>query len=714
MTAVLNPANALWSDRAMASLDDSQINYSSSSDWKAKYHEVADMLAETRAELDDFQHSSKELEEELERELERTEKAQQDMKIKVAKSEMEREDWKNKFMSLQTTHNTTTTSLQRELDTLRQEHQKVKVQLRDLEMGNDDLERNERAVSSSLADIEAKYTRALEEKILLEHELFDKATLEEECQRLKDELRDANVEVSILKDQLAASQATKSSASINTAEEPSSSTPSSLYQGVSRTDDDLLTTPPPDMQLADLSPVSDSPSDSPYATTTPRPKLPSIDTTGKGQSALLQRAGFQPGRSNIGSPSGSPINRSSTLPTLSSTPTRIPPRTPSTSTRTPASRNTSNMSTSTVVPGTASKSKGVQMVSEMRARVRVLEQKIHTRVPRLRMGSAAGKPPTSYLGASTIGAPTALSSTTSSSSSSSITRTGSLKSTAADEHGVSTQRRSIDEPIERRRTPAPDSSGWVLIMEDSPSPVKDKEKQLRRVSSPTAPTAFRSTTNAVSNSSSSSSNLKGGNSLAQSTMNTGIRRPQSRLSGASLSTTTTSSSIPTPSSRPASPSFLPVPSSGLYAHQSTAGATGLKRSTGPPGMYSQQPKRSSLTASTMDSPYSQHRERPLTMPASSRPASGTPSPMSSTSSDGYKALPKLPALQANVTMRQPSKLPSSSALGKSRIGRPSGGGRRSAGPPDITGLEELLDPPSDAGRSRSGSTTSAFGGRNGY
>lgn len=67
---------------------------SSSSDWKAKYHEVADMLAETRAELDDFQHSSKELEEELERELERTEKAQQDMKIKVAKSEMEREDWK--------------------------------------------------------------------------------------------------------------------------------------------------------------------------------------------------------------------------------------------------------------------------------------------------------------------------------------------------------------------------------------------------------------------------------------------------------------------------------------------------------------------------------------------------------------------------------------------------------------------------------------------
>jgi|ERR1700722_15081628 len=94
-----------------------------------------------------------------------------------------------KFVSLQTTHNTSTTLLQRELDKLRQEHQVTKIRLRELEMGNDDLERSERAVSSSLADAEAKYSRALEEKILLEHELLDKANLEEESQRLKDELR---------------------------------------------------------------------------------------------------------------------------------------------------------------------------------------------------------------------------------------------------------------------------------------------------------------------------------------------------------------------------------------------------------------------------------------------------------------------------------------------------------------------------------------------
>ena len=98
---------------------------------------------------------------------------------------------KSKFVTLQTTHNTTSTSLQRELDTLRKDHQDIKVQFRELEMGNDDLERSERGISSSLADVEQRYSRVLEEKILLEHELLDKAHLEEECQRLKDELRGA-------------------------------------------------------------------------------------------------------------------------------------------------------------------------------------------------------------------------------------------------------------------------------------------------------------------------------------------------------------------------------------------------------------------------------------------------------------------------------------------------------------------------------------------
>lgn len=52
------------------------------------------MLAETRAELDDFHVTSKELEAELEAELQRTEKAQQDLKVKAERAERERDNWK--------------------------------------------------------------------------------------------------------------------------------------------------------------------------------------------------------------------------------------------------------------------------------------------------------------------------------------------------------------------------------------------------------------------------------------------------------------------------------------------------------------------------------------------------------------------------------------------------------------------------------------------
>jgi chromosome segregation ATPase len=66
------------------------------------------MLAETRAELDDFHQASKELEAELENELQRTEKAQQDLQAKVIRAEGERDEWKVRYhplnLSLQCAH----------------------------------------------------------------------------------------------------------------------------------------------------------------------------------------------------------------------------------------------------------------------------------------------------------------------------------------------------------------------------------------------------------------------------------------------------------------------------------------------------------------------------------------------------------------------------------------------------------------------------------
>lgn len=43
--------------------------------------------------------------------------------------------------------------------------------------------------ASSLLDMEIKYNRAIEEKTLLEQEVIAKQELEEECQRLKDDVR---------------------------------------------------------------------------------------------------------------------------------------------------------------------------------------------------------------------------------------------------------------------------------------------------------------------------------------------------------------------------------------------------------------------------------------------------------------------------------------------------------------------------------------------
>ncbi|KDR85109.1 hypothetical protein GALMADRAFT_83509 [Galerina marginata CBS 339.88] len=690
MTAVLSPTDLLRKDRHM-SLDDNGIGFafSTNTDWREKYNEVLDMLAETRAELDDFHQASKELEAELESELQRTEKAQQDLQAKVIRGENEREEWKGKFMSLQTTHNTTTTSLQRELDQLRQEHQKTKVHLRELEMGNDDLERNERAVSSSLADMETKYSKALEEKILLEHELLEKAGLEEETQRLKDELRggfsnlwlraslisslDANVEISILKDQLKALHSRQDSSFILARPQgPQTSIPS--------TENLLQTAPPPDLDSADVSPTSDS--SPPNTMMTPKASLsrPAVPSPFMPHSISYQDKLALEKPTPLKNSSN--ILRSSTLPMFSSPSTSSPRNI----VKPPAVRNVSSASTSTT--GSVAKNKGVQMVSEMRARVRNLEQKIHTRVPRLRMASITGRQSFNPNSGS-------ITPITGTSSPTSVASNASTAKTSWESHRKSIDsRRSNDSPSENHPKKDGDSSGWVLIMEDSPSPQKNKGakpvKEKRRLSNSiaTAPTAFRPTASSIHRSTSPSLSTGSMNPLSVST---GLRRPQSRLSGGG-------SSSASPIGRPQTPTFLPVPSSSLYSSSSST-TVGMKRSTGPGASnpYNQL-KRSSLGKSPAVPvpPLPKNvRERPTTMPPAgyARPTSDRLSPVES------KILPVLPDdLHSNVTIRPSTRMPSStsgtSLLSKSRIGRPSGGrtsGRRSAGGVESSNVLDITD-----------------------
>lgn len=354
---------------------------------------------------------------------------------------------------------------------------------------------------------------------------------------------------------------------------------------------------------------------------------------------------LQPPRSHLSTPPSAlraSLARSTTLPHFSPTPTRPPPRTP----RPIAMRNTSSARTTeapAIVPGTTSKSKGVQMVSEMRARVKNLEQRIHTRVPRLRMGSVSNK--------SNVLATTTNSYASSTAGSSTSTRS------SVDDLGRTLRSKKRTEAVrELPKTPAQDTSGWVLIMEDSPSPLKARDKELRRVSSPTAPSAFRlHHPSQPLSPSPSGPTSRSPSAISQSTKTTGIRRPQSRLSDGRTSTSTVSS-IPTSASRPSTPTFLPLPSPSLYSS-----TVGHKRSAAPVSSY--QPKRASLG----------HTPPPSSMP---------------------------PPKHSNATIR--SKLPAVDLLGKSRIGKPTS--RRSTGPESLSveALNSLNQ--FDMKRSRSGST----------
>lgn len=448
--AVLPPVTALHDRMTSPPSTPSSRAANDSLDWEAKYHEVSELLQETRAELDEFQTSSKELEEELERELESTERQMSDLRNRVERVERERDDCKGKLATLQGTHNTTVNSLQRELDALRQQHALIKVQLRELEVGNDDLERSEREVSSSLADLEGRYAKALEEKIMLEHELQDRVTLEEDMQRLRDELREANEETSIMKE-----QNTRLSDQYHSAEEQNralSDEVARLREELSQTQHllDLAKTQPPfpsapttatssaksssshdsrpvtpsaasrtsdDLQLEDLVMKPKSPPAQP-ANVTPRAKpgvlvsptkrtmsvtrrpgtgivTPTVVRTPHAQSILAASRSGVTGHSPFTTANGTPdpFRRSTTLPTLASpVPTRLPTARNSPAFGAPAPRprmpNGTATSSGLGTTGAGSLPKrgtAVQMVGEMRARVRTLEQKINkVPLPRIR------------------------------------------------------------------------------------------------------------------------------------------------------------------------------------------------------------------------------------------------------------------------------------------------------------------------------------------
>ncbi|KAG0313789.1 NADH:ubiquinone oxidoreductase, partial [Linnemannia gamsii] len=156
-------------------------------------------LAETKFALEEFQFSSKELEEELEKEIDSTERRYNEIKIRNEAMRQEIEEWKEKYQQSVKESNVNINQLTRQLEQLRQQTENFIKKERELEQDNDDLERTGRAAQWSLQELERKYNVALEKQAMLENEVVAKTALAEEVQRLKDELRDTNVELAVMK-----------------------------------------------------------------------------------------------------------------------------------------------------------------------------------------------------------------------------------------------------------------------------------------------------------------------------------------------------------------------------------------------------------------------------------------------------------------------------------------------------------------------------------
>ncbi|KAF2398225.1 hypothetical protein EJ06DRAFT_544329 [Trichodelitschia bisporula] len=157
-------------------------------------------------ELQDFQQSSRELETELEKDIEASEKRERLLKEKVESLGFEVEEWKTKYKQSKSESNTAQNALQKEITTLREQNRNLQFKLRDIEVANDDFERQARHQTSSLEDLESKYNMTIERGVMLEEELKhgdqEREHLRIETQRLRDELSDLKIESEIIQEKL--------------------------------------------------------------------------------------------------------------------------------------------------------------------------------------------------------------------------------------------------------------------------------------------------------------------------------------------------------------------------------------------------------------------------------------------------------------------------------------------------------------------------------
>ncbi|GAB7354693.1 hypothetical protein MBLNU459_g5114t1 [Dothideomycetes sp. NU459] len=173
--------------------------------YKAQYEQL-------EVELQEFQVSSREFEAELEKDVEASEKRERKLKEQVESLGFEVEEWKSKYKQSKAEANSAQTLLQKEITTMRDSNRSLTLKLRDIEVANDDYERQARNTSSSLEDLESKYNVSIERGVMLEEEIRaseqDREQLRIDTQRLRDELSDLRIETDITMEKLRLAEST--------------------------------------------------------------------------------------------------------------------------------------------------------------------------------------------------------------------------------------------------------------------------------------------------------------------------------------------------------------------------------------------------------------------------------------------------------------------------------------------------------------------------
>ncbi|KAI1373378.1 NUDE protein [Hypoxylon crocopeplum] len=167
--------------------------------YKRQYELLADELAE-------FRESSHELEAELEKDLDAADKRQRGLQQKAEELQFEVDEWKEKYKKAKAEANAAQNTLEKEVTNLRDANRTLVLKLRDIEVANDDFERQARNTTSSLEDLESKYNVAIERGVMMDEEIKigerEREALRIESQRLREELSDLKVEAEIMQDKI--------------------------------------------------------------------------------------------------------------------------------------------------------------------------------------------------------------------------------------------------------------------------------------------------------------------------------------------------------------------------------------------------------------------------------------------------------------------------------------------------------------------------------